>query len=178
MVDGSLEALAKFLLSVIELLFLSLTVEAVEGKMCQNSLASGVGRSLGAKISGENTTGWVELSTSSIVFAMLRQCAHMGGHIGATWRIRLNRLSAALLRPYVKLLLPLIIVIFNWCSENIHNNLIFFDVVDCLFLYNFGVNMQELTDLARFLNIPPAHLSTSGNLAVNNVFNSCVQRCF
>ena len=29
--------------------------------------------------------------------------------------------------------------------------------------------MQELTDLARFLNIPPAHLSTSGNLAVNNV---------
>ena len=41
------------MLSVIELLFLSLTVEALQGKMCQNSLPSGVGRSLGAKISGE-----------------------------------------------------------------------------------------------------------------------------
>jgi len=39
------------LLSVIELLFLSLTVEALQGKMCQNSLPSGVGRSLRAKIS-------------------------------------------------------------------------------------------------------------------------------
>ena len=42
----------EFLLSVIELLFLSLTVEALQVKMCQNSLPSGVGRSLGAKISG------------------------------------------------------------------------------------------------------------------------------
>ena len=33
--------------------------------------------------------------TSSIVFARLRQCAFMGGHIGATWRIQLNRSSAA-----------------------------------------------------------------------------------
>ena len=40
------------LLNVIELLFLSLTVEALQGKMCQSSLPSGVGRSLGAKISG------------------------------------------------------------------------------------------------------------------------------
>ena len=31
----------KFLLSVIELLFLSLTVEALQGKMCENSLTSG-----------------------------------------------------------------------------------------------------------------------------------------
>ena len=46
------KARAEFLLSVIELLFLSLTVEALQG-MCQNSLPSGVGRSLGAKISGE-----------------------------------------------------------------------------------------------------------------------------
>ena len=46
------KAHAKFLLSVIELLFLSLTVEALQGKMCQNSLPSGVGRSLGAKVSG------------------------------------------------------------------------------------------------------------------------------
>ena len=51
--DGSWKARAEFLLSVIELLFLSLTVEALQGKMCQNSLPSGVGKSLGAKISGE-----------------------------------------------------------------------------------------------------------------------------
>jgi len=43
----------ELLLSVIELLFLSLTIKALQGKMCQNSLRSGVGRSLGAKISGE-----------------------------------------------------------------------------------------------------------------------------
>jgi len=42
----------ELLLRVIELLFLSLAVEALQGKMCQNSLASGGGRSLGAKISG------------------------------------------------------------------------------------------------------------------------------
>ena len=47
------KARAEFLLSVIELLFLSLTVETLQGNMCQNSLPSGVGRSLGAKISGE-----------------------------------------------------------------------------------------------------------------------------
>ena len=35
------------------LLVLFLTVEALQCKMCQNSLPSGVGRSLGAKISGE-----------------------------------------------------------------------------------------------------------------------------
>ena len=40
------KARAEFLLSVIELLFLSLTVEALQGKMCQNSQPSGVGRSL------------------------------------------------------------------------------------------------------------------------------------
>jgi len=49
---GRWKARAEFLLSVIELLFLPLTVEALQGKMCQNSLPSGVGRSLGAKISG------------------------------------------------------------------------------------------------------------------------------
>ena len=40
------KALAEFLLSLIELLFLSLTVEVLQGKMCQNSQPSGVGRSL------------------------------------------------------------------------------------------------------------------------------------
>jgi len=46
------------LLSIIELLFLSLTVEALQGKMCQNSLPSGVGRSLAAKISGGRGRTW------------------------------------------------------------------------------------------------------------------------
>ena len=46
------KARAEFLLSVIELLFLFLAVEALPGKTCQNSLPSGVGRLLGAKISG------------------------------------------------------------------------------------------------------------------------------
>ena len=35
------KARAEFLLSVIELLFLSLTVEALQGKMCQNPLPFG-----------------------------------------------------------------------------------------------------------------------------------------
>jgi len=54
------KARAEFLLSVIELLFLglSLTVEALQGKMCQNSLPSGMGRSLGAKISGGRGRLW------------------------------------------------------------------------------------------------------------------------
>jgi len=69
--------------------------------------------------------GWAERSTSSIVFfrwrqwpmctssiafARWRQCAIMGGHFGATWRIRLNRASAAAMWPYVKLLWPLVIL--------------------------------------------------------------------
>ena len=38
------------------LLVLSLTVEALQSKMCQNSLPSGGGRSLGAKISGQRAS--------------------------------------------------------------------------------------------------------------------------
>ena len=45
-VEPCWKALAEFLLSVIELLFLSLTVEALQGKTCQNSQPSGMGRSL------------------------------------------------------------------------------------------------------------------------------------
>jgi len=52
------KARAEFLLSVIELLFLSLTIEALQRKMYQNSLPSGVGRSLGAKISGGRGRPW------------------------------------------------------------------------------------------------------------------------
>jgi len=46
------KARVDFLLTVIELLFLSLAVEALQGKMCQNSLPSGGARSLVDKISG------------------------------------------------------------------------------------------------------------------------------
>jgi len=52
------KAHAEFLISVIELLFLSLTVEALQGKKCQNSQPSGVGRSLWAKISGRRGRPW------------------------------------------------------------------------------------------------------------------------
>ena len=38
---------------VVELLFLFLAVEVLQGKMCQNSLPLGGGMSIGAKISGE-----------------------------------------------------------------------------------------------------------------------------
>ena len=55
--------------------------------------------------------GWAEGSISSIIFARWRQCAQMGGHIVATWRIRLSHPSAAAMRSYVKLLLPLVVII-------------------------------------------------------------------
>ena len=42
---------------------------------------------------------WAEGSTSSIVFARWLQCTLMGGHIGVAWQIRLNRTSAAAMRP-------------------------------------------------------------------------------
>ena len=38
------KARAEFLLSVMELLFLSLTIQALQGKRCQDSLLSGGGR--------------------------------------------------------------------------------------------------------------------------------------
>ena len=47
------KARVEFLSSMAGLLFLSLTVEALQGKMCQNSLPSGGGRSLRAMISEE-----------------------------------------------------------------------------------------------------------------------------
>jgi len=52
------KASVEFKLSVIELLVLSLTVEALQGKMCQNSLPSAGGRSLAAKISGGRSRPW------------------------------------------------------------------------------------------------------------------------
>ena len=52
------KARVSFLLSVIELLFLSLTVETLQGKTYQYSLLLGEGRSLGAKISGGSSRPW------------------------------------------------------------------------------------------------------------------------
>ena len=52
------KARVRFLLSVIELLFLSLMVEALQSKTCQNSQPSGVGRSIWAKISGGRGRPW------------------------------------------------------------------------------------------------------------------------
>jgi len=56
--------------------------------------------------------GYAEGSTSSIIFARWRHCAHMGEHIDATWRIWLNHPSAAAMRSYVKLLWPLSLFTF------------------------------------------------------------------
>ena len=47
------KARAEFLLSIIEVLFLSLTVEALQGKTCQNSQLSGVGSHFEPKFQGE-----------------------------------------------------------------------------------------------------------------------------
>ena len=54
--NGATPSRVEFLLGVIELLFLSLTVEALQGKMCP--LPSGGGRSLEAKISGGTGRPW------------------------------------------------------------------------------------------------------------------------
>ena len=51
MVDG--KPVYDFLFVIIEHFSLALTVEALQGKMCQDWLLSGEGRSLGAKLSGE-----------------------------------------------------------------------------------------------------------------------------
>ena len=51
------KARVKFLLSVIRLLFLSLTADALQGKTCQNSLLFGGGGSVSAKISGGRLVG-------------------------------------------------------------------------------------------------------------------------
>ena len=50
------KALAEFLLSVIRLLLLSLTVEALQGKTCQNLHPSGVGRSLSQNFRGKGSS--------------------------------------------------------------------------------------------------------------------------
>jgi len=55
---------------------------------------------------------WLNRSICCLVCGLLfvRWCQYalIGAHKGATWRIRLNRPSAAAMRPYVKLLWPLV----------------------------------------------------------------------
>ena len=55
---ASWKARVELLLSIIGLLFLSLTVEALQGKRCQDSLLSGGGRSVRAKISVGRGRPW------------------------------------------------------------------------------------------------------------------------
>jgi len=42
-----------------------------------------------------------------------------GVHIGATWQIRLNRPCTATMRPFVKLLWPLVILSVNVAGANV-----------------------------------------------------------
>jgi len=78
------KARVESVLSVIGLLFLSLTVEALQGKTCQNSLLSEGGMSLGAKISGGRGRPWgiffgfyktrhILLSDSAVVLTQYRR---------------------------------------------------------------------------------------------------------
>ena len=90
----------EFLLSVIELLFLSLTVEALQGKMCQNSLPSEGGRSLAAKISGGRGRPWgifFMVSTKLDTFVQRAQCSHCKRCISYSNSVRLS------VRPSVSL---------------------------------------------------------------------------
>jgi len=50
------KARVEFLLSVIELLFLSVMVEALQGKMCQNSLPSGGVRQIEPRFQGKGSS--------------------------------------------------------------------------------------------------------------------------
>jgi len=63
--------------------------------------------------------GWAEGSTVSIAFARRRQCAHMGGYIGVTWRIQQNCPSAGVMRSFVKLLW-LLVNTFGYCKFACH----------------------------------------------------------
>jgi len=76
--------------------------------------------------------GWAQTSTSSIVFARWRQCAHMGGHTSATWRTQFNSPSAPAMWSYVELFWPLVMVAL--CNRADHY---IFAVVSSFFLLSF-----------------------------------------
>ena len=74
MVDGSLESPYNFLFTIVELLSLALTAEALQGKTWQDSLLPEEGRSLGAQISGGRGRPWriyVLVSTKLDTFCYL-----------------------------------------------------------------------------------------------------------
>jgi len=70
------KARVEFLLSVIELLFLSLAVEALQGKMCQNSLPTGGGRSLGANSGGRGRRWGIFFGFYKARYILLSDCAN------------------------------------------------------------------------------------------------------
>jgi len=88
-----------------------------------------------------------EESTSSIVFTRWRHCALPCWYTGATWRLRLNRPSAAATRSYVKLLWLLVVVLLL-CSvvrKCEHNSLCYTKKI---------VNMKQTSRIVcRFLDI-------------------------
>ena len=69
-----------------------------------------------ARTCSDMSGNWYTQSESTGEEPVLRGC-WLGctgwGHIGATWRIRLNRPCAAVLRPHVKLLRPVILLWFG-----------------------------------------------------------------
>ena len=81
-------------------------VETVAHLQYRDFLPSGVQKRMNRSIRCSGCgLRWAEGSTSSIAFTnRWRQCALTGEHKSATWRIRLNRPSVAVMRPYVKLL--------------------------------------------------------------------------
>ena len=67
-----------FLFVIVELFWLALTAEALQGKMCQDSLLSGGGRSLGTKVSGEGVVPgkYFLVSTKLYTFAIRQSKLH------------------------------------------------------------------------------------------------------
>ena len=77
------KAHVKFLLSVAELLFLSLMVEALQGKMCQNSLPSGGGGSVWPKVIPmpvywyHSKGNWLRYNYAADIFYILKLCSRL-----------------------------------------------------------------------------------------------------
>jgi len=64
---------------------------------------------------------WTWVGRRKHKFNRIRQMAPMcphGRHIDATWQMRLNGLSAAAMRSYVKLLWPLVIIVSKCLNGN------------------------------------------------------------